>query len=124
MRDPGVATIIPGRSGGKDGARILLRRRFVSELIDKLAKIDANGVRNKDRKFLRGALTEDGIDELNQAYLRSGGQIERRVRGIGFVIGNRADECNSAPWLQIGLNMSGRVVEAMHVGDPFGDTGD
>ena len=124
MRDPGVATIIPGRSGGKDGVRILLRRRFVSELIDKLAKIDANGVRNKDRKSLRGALTEDGIDELNQTYLRSGGKIEKRVRGIGFVIGDRADECNSAPWLQIGLNMSGRVVEAMDVGDPFGDMGD
>ena len=119
-----IATVIPARSGGKGGPRVLLRRSFVYELVDQLAEVDIHRVGGKDLKCLRKVLTEEGINELHDKYLRNGAQIQGKPLGIGFVLGDVADESNGAPWLQIGLKVSDEARETVGVVDPVSENCD
>ena len=109
-----TATIIPFRSGQKYGHRVLLRRRFVGELIDQLR----NMKNATDAQYLKPFLkhTDKAYDKL----LREGGKInEKGPFGIGFVIGDGPHKDERAPWLQIVLKISEDAMDDFQTTDPL-----
>ena len=114
-----LATIIPPRTGQKNGHRILLRRRFVNELIDQLRAMDATKMTRGDTKLLRKALAEP--HKLYDALLRGGGFTNiKGILGARFVLGETPVE-KGAPWLQIVLRISEEAMKELRIADPLVD---
>ena len=123
LSTPTVATIIPRRREEDARTRILLRRRFIWELLSKLRDADATSMRSHDAKSLRKVLAPNGFDELREAYLRVAGELRgKRTLGIGFLAGNAPDRENNAPWLQIVLDLSDHAMEHIEAIDPLADS--
>ena len=121
MTAPAFATIIFPRIGKKSGSRILLRRNFLNELIDRLIEIKPDEICKRHRANFCDALKEDGIGKLYDRYLRTGIQIGKPIFGTGFVVGDQPDPAKSAPWLQIVVDLSEEEMEEFHIFDPLAD---
>ena len=113
------ATIIPLRMGQRGGHRILLRRHFVNELIDQLKAIDRQDMIEKDLQLLETILRE--IDKFYDKFLREGGlaKTEKGAFGTGFMLGDRPNTKQNAPWLQIVVKISEREMEELQMIDPL-----
>lgn len=116
---PAVATLIPSRSGQSVGHRVLLRRRFVRELIVHLKQIRQEDMCCNDKQLLRDAIKKDG-DELYNRCLRSGGLTnDKNIFGIGYSLDSKPSQKQSAPWLQIVLKVSDEQMEELSTVDPL-----
>lgn len=113
-----LATIIPQRAAEKSGHRILLRRRFVNELIDQLRTMNAIMTRD-DGKMLKKALAEP--QKLYDKFLRGDGFTDAKgIFGARFVFGGTPVK-KGAPWLQIVLKISEEAMEELRILDPLVD---
>lgn len=119
MKSPTLASIIPDREGQQSGHRVLLQRRFVCELIDRLTDIDGNEMNENDAQNLN-RVKSGGADKLYEAFLRSGCFIGRKGKlGTGLVLGDTPDKKQQAPWLQIVLKISNEAMEELRMIDPL-----
>ena len=113
-----LVTIILSRAGQKDGHRVLLRRRFFNELIDRLNEIDPDDMEKTDAKLLDKILRE--TDKLYEGFLRAGGLTKGKgTFGFGFVLANKPDTKQTAPWLQIAVKVSEKAMEDCRTIDPL-----
>ena len=120
MDSPPPATIIPARTGQRYGHRVLLHRRFFNELIDRLVAFDRNTLSEEDLGSLRSILDGEGIDALQKGWLRTGRMAkERGIFGTGFVLGDRPNTKQDAPWLQVVLQMADKTMEELRLIDPI-----
>ena len=119
INPPTVATLIPSRSEQMVGHRVLLRRPFVNELIDHLKQITPEDMHASDSQSLREAIKHDG-DKLYKRCLRSGGLTkEKNIFGIGYSLDGKPSQKQSAPWLQIVLEVSDEQMEELSTIDPL-----
>ena len=117
INSPNVATVIPSRAGYRYGHRVLLRRSFVNELIDKLIEADANQMCPTDASRLRDVLKEDAAI-LYERLLVQGGLTNREPYGIRFTFGSEPER-RSESWLQIVLAISEETMEEPRTTDPL-----
>lgn len=111
-----LATIIPARIGR--GHRILLRRHFVNELIDRLKTENRQDMTEQDYNFLESILKD--IDKFYKQFLQEGGIAKTKgVFGTGFVVGDRPNRKQDAPWLQIVVKISEEEMEELEIIDPL-----
>ena len=120
MKSSPLATIIPARTGQRYGHRVLLRRRFFNELIDRLSEFDVSKMDEQDASALKKILGEKGIDKLYGGWLRTGMLTRERGKfGTGFVLGKGANTKQDAPWLQVVLEVSDKAMEELNMIDPL-----
>ena len=120
-----IATIIPSRTGQSEryGHRVLLRRRFFNEMIDRLNDLDQDEMHEGDVANLRRVLSGDSLKGLYEGFLGVGGFTagKRRV-GMGFILGNEPSTKQDAAWLQIVLRMSTECMHELEAIDPLAAT--
>ena len=115
-RSSSLATIIPARIGR--GRRILLRRHFVYELIDRLKTIDRQDMTEQDYTWLESILND--IDKFYKQFLRDGEMAKTKgVFGTGFVVDDKPNRKRDAPWLQIVVKISEEEMEELEMIDPL-----
>ena len=115
-----LATIVPARTGQRYGHRVLLRRRFFNDLIDKLTEFDDAEMNADDSAALGRLLKDDGIDKLHNRWLKTGMLAkERGMFGTGLVLGHRPNTKQDAPWLQIVLKVDDAAMEELSMIDPL-----
>ena len=115
-RSSPLATIIPARIGREH--RILLRRHFVNELIDRLKAMDRQDMTEQDYTRLESILND--VDKFYKRFLREG-KIDKTtgVFGTGFVVGDKPNRKQGAPWLQIVVKISEEEMEELEMIDPL-----
>ena len=114
IESPAIATIIPSRMGEseKHGHRVLLRRRFVNEMIEHLEGLDGSDMEDKDVVNLKKVLGGRSLETLYEGFLVSGGFTAGKLRcGMAFILGDRPSEKASAGWLQVVLKMSAESMQ-------------
>ena len=116
-----LATIIPSRVGQKDGHRVLLRRCFLNELIDRLSEVDTAEMFKEDAKMLKEVLEkESSTEKFYEALLRTGGWTKSKAKfGVSFVISDKPQTNRDAPWLQFVLKVSNDKMEELQTRDPL-----
>ena len=113
-----LATIIPSQRGQTVRHRILLRRRFVNELIDQLELIDRQDMKKQDIQFLDDMLQR--IDKIYDQFLREGGLAQAKgIFGTSFAFGDEPNANSGASWLQIVIKISEKEIEDIKVIDPL-----
>ena len=118
-----VATIVPARTGQRNGHRVLLRRRFFNDLIDQLTEFDDSKMNADDGELLVKLLRDDGIDKLRKGWLTTGMLAkERGIFGTGFFLGDEPNTKQGAPWLQVVLKLDDAAMEELSMVDPLGTT--
>ena len=122
MSTPAIATIIPSRTGEMErrGHRVLLRRRFFGEMIDRLRALDRSKMHEGDVVNLEKILSGKTLDGLYEGVLGVGRfTADERKSGIGFILGDRPSEKRCSAWLQIVLKTSTECMEALETVDPL-----
>ena len=115
-----VATIIPARSEGKIGHRVLLRRAFFNELIDYLKGVERLSLDLGDREKLKRLQREYGINILYKKYIEKGALIEDSpTYGFGLTFKAEPIRKKGSPWLQITIEVSDEIKNQLPVFDPM-----
>ena len=121
MHSPIQATIIPARTEQqRDGHSVLLHRRSVNELIERLNEIDPNEMKKDDARLLKKIRKDGGTDKIYKGFLKEGGFTKAGgIFGTGFVLGDKPETKEDAPWLQIVLKVSGETMKELQIIDPL-----
>ena len=117
-----IGTIIPQRRSG-ESPRVLLRRKFFGEMMEKLARIDMETVAEADRKHLAKLSRVEIYNALQEECLRNGVLVGKKIKKIcSFAFGDQPNLANDAAWLQIGIKVSERAAESIQTMDPVVDS--
>ena len=120
IKSSALATIIPSRAEQSDGHRVLLRRSFLNELINRLAEVDAVEMHGCDAKKLKMVLKEKNIKKFYEFLLKTGGWTNDKGKfGTGFVINGKPKTNQDAPWLQFVLKVSNDEMKELQTRDPL-----
>ena len=112
-----LATIIPSQRGQTVRHRILLRRRFVNELIDQLKSIDRQDMKKQDIQLLDDMLRSDKIYDH---FLREGGLAQAKgIFGTSFAFSDEHNANLGASWLRIVIKISEKEIEDIKMIDPL-----
>lgn len=116
-----LATVIPPRAGeAGEGYYVLLRRRFVNELIEYLGTVSNADFDEEDREDLVRVQGTEGAEGLYRALVSSGGRTRRPAKsGVGFVLGEGPNRKKGGPWLQIVVNLSEEEMSELRISDPL-----
>ena len=118
---PAIATIIPSRTGEMErrGHRVLLRRRFLSEMFERLHELDRSEMHDGDVENLNRILRGKSSDRLYEGVLGIGRFTAEPKFGMGFILGNEPSRKQDAAWLQIVLKTSTEYTEELETVDPL-----
>lgn len=120
IKSSALATIIPSRRGQSDGHRVLLRRSFLNELIDRLSEVNTAEMCEDDARMLKNVLEEESTEKFYETLLRAGGWTKgEKSFGTGFVISNKPKTKKDAPWLQFVLKVSNDEMKELQMRDPL-----
>ena len=112
----GVATVVPRREGPEVGHRILLRRSFFNELIERLRNAQANAVLDPD---LAPLLTRN-YEGFRRLLLLRGGELNAPAKHKStFLLANPNHTKDGSP-LQFVLQISPHAEQVLRVKDPLG----
>ena len=115
-----ATTVVPERSGKQGGHRVLTARPFVHELLDKLRSWNTDELNIGDKNSLRRLLAHDGEKKLYDALSRDGIRPNPSAfLGVGVFFGEETRRGNSAPWLQILIDVSRDMQADFHIEDPL-----
>ena len=116
------ATLIPARRGQDSSHTVLVKRSFINELMDRLSEIEEPEMHVEDIDWLNKALSESGMEEIYDQFLRKGVKIGEEGKGpvgIGVKLGKKHNKTKDASWLQINLIVSDEMIEELQIIDPI-----
>ena len=111
----GIATVVPRREGLKVGHRILLRRSFFNELLDRLRTEEANETLNPDL----AALLTTNYEGFRSFLLVRGGELNAQAKFKSSFKLEKADHTKDGAPLQFVLQVSPHAEQALRVTDPL-----
>src|SRR5690606_34283850 len=101
------------------GHKVLLRRKYVHALLDKLREVDRATLAEEDAKKLNEFLKEKNEDQLISGFLTKGSLTkDKGPLGTKLAISGKPDGKQDSPWLQLLLELSEEAMGELLTVDP------
>ena len=123
-KDDAIATILLERGDARSGHKVLLRRKFLHSLFDRLREVDAATLCTEneplsDSKRVKEFLLEKNEDQIVSGFLIRGALTkDKGPLGTKCTISEKPDTKKGSPWLQFLLKLSDEAMEELLTIDP------
>ena len=125
INEDAIATILLERGDAKLGHKVLLRRKFLHSLFDRLREVNEATLCTEnnpvsDRESFKEFLLEKNEDKIVTRFLIKGSltKEDNAIFRTKFTIGENPDGKKGSPWLQFLLKLSEEAMEELLTIDP------